>query len=131
MIEFHRKRANRRGRMLKALLRVRHVQQRTMTLAQVVPVDLLARLELDLALAELARDLGGRRLFCWVLSPALCDELPERFALLRDRRQPIQQRDVLDVLVGIEVMEWNFARQHLPEHNCVGIGVELAPYNSR
>jgi hypothetical protein len=28
---------------------------------------------------------------------------------------------VFDDLVGIEFLEWNFARQHLPEHNCVRI----------
>jgi hypothetical protein len=40
-----------------ALLRARHVQRRIVVLAEVVPVDLLARLEVDLTLAELARDL--------------------------------------------------------------------------
>jgi hypothetical protein len=108
-----------------AVLRVRHVQRRTVVLAQVVPVDLLARLELDLALAELVRDLGERRRLCSVLAPALGDELPERFTLLREWQPPIQERDVLDDLIGIEVLEWNFANQHLPEHNCVGIDSHL------
>jgi hypothetical protein len=73
-----------------ALLRVWHVQRRTIVLAQVVPVDLLARPEPDLPLAELACNLGERRLLCWVLALALRDELPERFARLRERQPPIQ-----------------------------------------
>jgi hypothetical protein len=108
-----------------ALLRVRHVQRWTVVFAQVVPVDLLPWLELDLALAELARDLSEVRPLCWVLVPSLCDKLPERFALLRERQAPIQERNVLDNLVGIEVLEWNFARQHLPEHNCIGIDIDF------
>jgi hypothetical protein len=90
-----------------------------------VPVDLLARLEFDLALAELKRGLGERRPLCWVLAPALHDELPERFALLRERQPPIQECDVLDDLVIIEVLEQNFARQHLPEQSCVEIDADL------
>jgi hypothetical protein len=64
LIECHQKHADRRGRKLMALLRVRQVQRRTVVLAQVMPVDLLARIELDLAPVELARDLGECRPLC-------------------------------------------------------------------
>jgi hypothetical protein len=101
LVEFHRKHANRPGWTLMALLRVRHIQWRTVILAQVMPVDFLARLELDLFLPTLARDLGERRPLCWVLAPTLCDGIPERFLFLRERQPPIQERDVLDDLVGI------------------------------
>jgi hypothetical protein len=94
-----------------ALLRVRHVQRWIVVLTQVVPVGLFALLNLDLALAELARDLGERRSLCWVLAPALCDELSERFPFLRERQPPIRESDILDDLVGIEVLEWS-----LPVH---------------
>jgi hypothetical protein len=69
-----------------ALLRGRNVQRLRVILTQVVPIDLLSRLELDLALAEGARDLGERRPFCRVLAPALCDKLPRRLALLREQQ---------------------------------------------
>jgi hypothetical protein len=40
-----------------------------------------------------------------VLAPAVRDELPERFALLRERQQPIQKYHILNDLVVVEGLE--------------------------
>jgi hypothetical protein len=104
LIEFHRKHANRRGRTLIALLHVSQFsggQRFLLGLCQSTFSHGLNRPRPG----EPARDLGERRPLCWILAPAVYDEFPERFALLRGSSR--QFKEAMYSMIWSELKSWN------------------------